>query len=88
MNHEDAPPSPRSFAVELSALLAAQRESAQAAMTPPDYSDLRSRHRREIRDDEWPRHESDPRILALGVLSVVVAVLLIVGVTGLAVRSA
>lgn len=41
-------------------------------MTTPDYSDLRSRHRREIRNDEWPRHESDHRILALSVASVMV----------------
>lgn len=54
-------------------------------MSDIDYSDLRSRHRREIRDDEWPRHESDPAILTLGVLSVVFAVLLIVCVTWLAV---
>ncbi|MBY4381826.1 hypothetical protein HQO24_10250 [Rhodococcus fascians] len=54
-------------------------------MTTPDYSDLRSRHRREIRNDEWARHEADARILILGVLSVVVAVALIVVVTWLAV---
>ena len=47
-------------------------------MTTPDYSDLRSRHRREIRDDEWPRHESDPRILALGVASVMVVLTVLV----------
>lgn len=52
-------------------------------MSDIDYSDLRSRHRREIRDDEWPRHESDAAILTLGVLSVVVP--LIIAVTAVAV---
>ncbi|WP_176460288.1 MULTISPECIES: hypothetical protein [unclassified Rhodococcus (in: high G+C Gram-positive bacteria)] len=57
-------------------------------MSDIDYPKVRARHRREIRNDQWARHESDARILGLGVLSVVVAVLLIVGVTGLAVMSA
>lgn len=52
-------------------------------MTTPDYSDLRSRHRRGIRNDEWPRHESDPAILTLGVASVMV--LLTVAATAVAV---
>lgn len=56
-------------------------------MTNVDCSEIRARHRREIRNDPWPRHESDARILTLGVLSVVVAVVLIVVVTWLAVTS-
>lgn len=47
-------------------------------MSDIDYSDLRSRHRREIRDDEWPRHESDHRILALGVAPVMVVLTVLV----------
>ena len=52
-------------------------------MSDIDYSDLRSRHRRDIRNDEWARHESDARILALGVASVMVV--LIIAVTAVAV---
>lgn len=47
-------------------------------MSDIDYSDLRSRHRREIRDDEWPRHESDHRILVLGFCSVMVVAIAVV----------
>lgn len=47
-------------------------------MTTPDYSDVRSRHRREIRDEEWPRHESDRRILVLGFCSVMAVVVVVV----------
>lgn len=47
-------------------------------MTIPDYSSLRTRHRREIRNDEWPRHESDARILALGFTTVMVVVIVVV----------
>lgn len=54
-------------------------------MSAIDFAKVRARHRREIRNDQWARHESDARILALGVLSVVVAVALIVAVTWLAV---
>ena len=49
-------------------------------MSDIDYSDLRARHRREIRDDEWARHESDARILALGVASVMVVLTVLVTV--------
>ncbi|WP_179275736.1 hypothetical protein [Rhodococcus sp. 06-418-5] len=47
-------------------------------MNTPDYSDVRTRHRREIRNDPWPRHESDHRILALGFASVMVVVIVVV----------
>ena len=47
-------------------------------MTTPDYSDLRTRHRREIRNDEWPRHESDRRILAQCFATVMVVVIVVV----------
>ncbi|WP_179274322.1 hypothetical protein [Rhodococcus sp. 05-2255-3B1] len=52
-------------------------------MNSTDYSDVRTRHRREIRNDPWPRHESDHRILALG-FATVMAVLIVV-VTAVAV---
>lgn len=43
-------------------------------MTTPDYTEIRTRHRREIRDDEWPRRASDLRTLTLGVCSILAVV--------------
>jgi hypothetical protein len=47
-------------------------------MSDIDCSKVRARHRREIRNDQWARHESDPRILVLGVLSVLVPLIVVV----------
>ena len=47
-------------------------------MTTPDYSDLRTRHRRDIRNDPWPRHESDRRILTQCFATVMVVVIVVV----------
>jgi len=47
-------------------------------MTNVDCLEIRSRHRREIRNDPWPRHESDHRILVLGFCSVMVVAIAVV----------
>ncbi|WP_179278333.1 hypothetical protein [Rhodococcus sp. 15-649-2-2] len=47
-------------------------------MSAIDFAKVRAVHRREIRNDPWPRHESDRRILALGFCSVMVVVVAVV----------
>ncbi|WP_155288803.1 hypothetical protein [Rhodococcoides fascians] len=47
-------------------------------MSAIDFAKVRAGHRREIRNDEWARHESDHRILALGVASVMVVLTVLV----------
>lgn len=47
-------------------------------MTNVYCSEIRARHRREIRNDPWPRHESDRRILVLGFCSVMAVVVVVV----------